>query len=87
MDAYYTMVIEMGGSTSGELNDGRLRAPYLPQQFGTELYEVFKKVKLTFDPYDTLNPGIKLNVTTQDLQPLLRQNYSVDHLYDHMPRT
>lgn len=87
MDAYYTMVIEMGGSTSGQHNDGRLRAPYLQQQFGPEIYELFKKVKQTSDPYSTLNPGVKMDVTLQDLQPLLRQEYTVDHLYDHMPRT
>jgi FAD/FMN-containing dehydrogenase len=31
MEEYYDMVLKMGGSTTGEHNDGRLRAPYLPK--------------------------------------------------------
>ena len=81
------MVLEFGGSITGEHNDGRLRAPYLKQMYGEELYELFRKVKQLFDPFNTLNPGVKIDVTVQDLQPLLRQEYSVDHMYNHMPRT
>jgi FAD/FMN-containing dehydrogenase len=87
IDEYYTMVIELGGSTSGEHNDGRLRAPYLEQLYGSEGYELFRKTKAIFDPHGILNPGVKLDVKVEDLKPLLRQEYSLNHLYDHMPRT
>lgn len=87
MDEYYQIIIELGGSTTGEHNDGRLRAPYLKKLYGEDIYDVFKKIKLIFDPFNTLNPGIKIDVTLQDLQPIMRQEYSLDHLYDHMPRT
>lgn len=87
IDDYYRMVIGLGGSTSGEHNDGRLRAPYLEQLYGPEVYDLFKKVKLIFDPYSILNPGVKINVTFEQIKPLLRQEYSMEHLYDHMPRT
>jgi FAD/FMN-containing dehydrogenase len=87
MDDYYNMVIELGGSTSGEHNDGRIRAPYLPKLYGAEAYEVMRKLKAIFDPYNILNPGVKIDVTIEDLKPMLRSEYSVNHLYDHMPRT
>ncbi len=87
IDEYYNMVIGMGGSTSGEHNDGRLRAPYLKQLYGPEIYGLFQKVKHIFDPYLTLNPGVKMDVTLDDIKPLMRAEYSMDHLYDHMPRT
>ncbi len=87
IDDYYTMVIGMGGSTSGEHNDGRLRAPYLKKLYGDEIYELFRKVKKTFDPYNMLNPGVKMDVTIEDIKPLLRQEYSMEHLYDHFPKT
>lgn len=87
MDDYYGMVLEMGGSTSGEHNDGRLRAPYLPRVYGQEMYELFVKVKNLFDPHGTLNPGVKIDVTQKDLVPLLRKEYSMEHLYDHMPKS
>jgi FAD/FMN-containing dehydrogenase len=87
IDAYHKMVISLGGSTSGEHNDGRLRAPYLKELYGEQIYELFRRVKQCLDPYNTLNPGVKIDVTLQDLQPLMRHEYSLKHLYDHMPRT
>jgi len=87
MNAYYQMVIDMGGSTSAEHNDGRLRGPYLKLLYGAELYELFKKVKQLFDPYNTLNPGVKIDVSLQDLQGIMRHDFKMTHEYDHMPRT
>ncbi len=87
IDEYYKLVISLGGSTSGEHNDGRLRAPYLEKLYGSEAYAMFQKVKQIFDPYGTMNPGVKVNVTLDDIKPLVRNSYSMDHLYDHMPRS
>lgn len=87
IDDYYNMVIELGGSTSGEHNDGRLRAAYLRKLYGDDLYVLFQKTKQIFDPYNTLNPGVKIDVKLEDIKPLLRNEYSMEHLYDHMPRT
>ncbi len=87
IDDYYTMVIEMGGSTSGEHSDGRLRAPYLKKLYGEAVYELFNKVKTIFDPYGIMNPGVKINVELNDIKPLLRNEYSMEHLYGHMPRS
>lgn len=87
IDEYYNLVISLGGSTSGEHSDGRLRAPYLAQLYGSEVYALFQKIKEIFDPYNTLNPGVKINVTLDDIKPLLRHEYSMEHLYDHLPRS
>lgn len=87
IDEYYKLVISLGGSTSGEHGDGRLRAPYLPELYGPEVYQVFQKVKHIFDPYGTLNPGVKIDVGLNDIKALVRNEYSLEHLYDHMPRT
>ncbi|MCA9325098.1 FAD-binding oxidoreductase, partial [Candidatus Saccharibacteria bacterium] len=77
MDDYYRMVISLGGSTSGQGNDGRLRAPYLKELYGNEMYAVFQKLKRIFDPYGTLNPGVKVDVTTEDIKPLVRNEFTV----------
>lgn len=87
MDDYHTLVIGMGGSISGEHGDGRLRGPYLAQQYGAEVYDLFARVKKIFDPHGTLNPKVKIGVNLEDIKPLLRNEYSMAHLYDHMPRT
>lgn len=87
MDEYAKLVLSLGGSVAGEHGEGRLRAPYVAAQYGNELYAVFQKVKQVFDPYGTLNPGVKVNVTMDSVKALLRSGYTLNHLYNHMPRT
>lgn len=87
MEEYYDLVIDFGGSTSGQHNDGRIRAPYLSKLYGPEVYTLFQKVKHIFDPYGTLNPGVKMDATTETNKSLMRQEYSMKHLYDHLPRS
>ncbi len=87
MEDYYKLVMSFGGSTSGEYNDGRLRAPYLPQLYGNEIYELFRRVKHIFDPYHILNPGVKIDVTLDSIKPLLRHEYTMQQWYDHLPRS
>jgi FAD/FMN-containing dehydrogenase len=85
MDDYYSLVIKLGGTISGGSGDGRLRAPYLKDLYGDEAYGLLTKVKQIFDPYGTLNPGVKIGVTREDTKPLLRYEYTTTHLYDHLP--
>ena len=87
LDEFAQLVMSLGGSTTGEHGDGRIRAPYLKQLYGQEIYDMFAAIKKIFDPYNTLNPGVKIHVGVEDLKPMLRQEYSMKHLYDHMPRT
>lgn len=84
MREYHELVLSLGGSITGEYNDGRLRGPYVKQQFGEEIYELFMKVKAVFDPYFILNPKVKIDVTGEDVLPLLRSEYSLDQ---HIPRS
>lgn len=87
MDEYYALVIGLGGSTSAEHGDGRLRAPYLSKLYGPEVYGLFQKVKTIFDPYNILNPGVKVNASLEDIKPLIRHEYSLGAWYDHLPRS
>jgi len=86
MEEFYQLVVSFGGSISGGYNDGRIRGPYLRLQYGEEMYQVFRKVKQIFDPYDTLNPGVKIDVLEKDLIQDMRQNYSLSHFFTHLPR-
>lgn len=86
-EEYYALVISLGGTTAGEHGDGRLRAPYLPYVYGKEMYAVLKKIKEGFDPHNILNPGVKFGTTPEDVKGMLRQEYSLGHLYNHLPRT
>ena len=51
------LVIEYGGSISGEHGDGRARTQWNRKLYGDELWEAFRDLKSTFDPDHLLNPG------------------------------
>lgn len=87
MDAYYKLVVDLGGTLSSEGGDGRLRTPYLEAFYGPDAYSLLQKVKKIFDPYGTLNPGVKFGSTLDDVKEMIRTDYGVDHLYDHLPRS
>jgi FAD/FMN-containing dehydrogenase/Fe-S oxidoreductase len=51
------LVLEFGGSLSGEHGDGLARSEWNRKMFGSSLYSAFVQVKRTFDPNGLLNPG------------------------------
>lgn len=55
-----TVLERFGGSICGEHGDGRVRAEYVREMFGPEMYELFLRVKRSFDPTGVLNPGVKI---------------------------
>lgn len=87
MNDYFKLVMDLGGNISGQYNDGRLRGPFLELAYGTQLYDIFKAIKQLFDPYDMLNPGVKVGVNMATIQKLVRPDYDMAHFYNYMPRT
>jgi FAD/FMN-containing dehydrogenase len=53
------LVLEYGGSLSGEHNDGMIRGPWLEAMYGEEIFGIFKQVKGIFDPQNIFNPHKK----------------------------
>ena len=51
------LVLEFGGSLSGEHGDGLVRSPFLEKMFGPEITGAFRRVKDAFDPGGIMNPG------------------------------
>jgi FAD/FMN-containing dehydrogenase len=60
LDEVTETIIRLGGTPSGEHGDGRLRAASLARVYGTEIVELFRRVKHSFDPLGIFNPGIIL---------------------------
>ncbi|KIE27504.1 dimethylmenaquinone methyltransferase [Streptomyces sp. MUSC 125] len=52
------LVVEHGGSLSGEHGDGQARAELLPRMYGAEMVALFERAKSVWDPDDLLNPGM-----------------------------
>jgi len=56
-EAIADLVLEFGGSLSGEHGDGILRGVFTEKMFGATLTGAFREVKRAFDPNGILNPG------------------------------
>lgn len=67
-DEVYKLVIQYGGTITGEHNDGIIRTPYVRQMFGDEVYKLFEQVKNIFDPNNIFNPGKKVGGTLEYLK-------------------
>jgi FAD/FMN-containing dehydrogenase/Fe-S oxidoreductase len=51
------LVLEYGGSLSGEHGDGLARSEWNEKMFGPAIYQAFCRIKKAFDPKSLLNPG------------------------------
>ncbi|MFD7957318.1 FAD-binding and (Fe-S)-binding domain-containing protein [Streptomyces ardesiacus] len=57
MERAADLVVEFGGSLSGEHGDGQSRGELLSRMFGDRLVEAFGRLKAVFDPDNRMNPG------------------------------
>lgn len=71
------LVVQHGGSLSGEHGDGQARAELLPAMYGPEMVGLFNQFKDAWDPAGKLNPG------------MLVRPYRLDEnlRFDVLPRT
>ncbi len=60
-DEVFGLVMDHGGSMSGEHGDGIARSKYNKWLFGDEIYKGFLELKNAFDPDNILNPGKVVN--------------------------
>ncbi|WP_324760776.1 FAD-binding and (Fe-S)-binding domain-containing protein [Haloarcula montana] len=56
-EAVTDLVVEYGGSVSGEHGDGRARTQWNRKLYGDRLWQAFRDLKTAFDPDWLLNPG------------------------------
>ncbi len=53
----FEMIVEMGGTLSGEHGIGTSKAPFMGIAFNKEELQLFQDIKRAFDPNNILNPG------------------------------
>jgi Fe-S oxidoreductase len=68
------LVKKYGGSLSGEHGDGRVRAEFIPLMVGDKNYELFRKIKGTFDPQNIFNPGKIVDAPPMDVDLRYEEN-------------
>ncbi len=85
-ESIYEIVKSLGGCITSSAGDGRVRAPYTPIINSPQYKDLIFKVKKIFDPYGTLNPGVK-TATMEEVRSLLRGDYNLAHHHEHLPRS
>ncbi|MEA3315740.1 MAG: FAD-linked oxidase C-terminal domain-containing protein, partial [Campylobacterota bacterium] len=56
IEEIFQMVVDMGGTLSGEHGIGTAKAPYMDIAFNNAEMELFRSIKKAFDPNNILNP-------------------------------
>jgi FAD/FMN-containing dehydrogenase/Fe-S oxidoreductase len=69
------LVVEFGGSLSGEHGDGRARSELLRKMYGQELLGAFRDFKTAFDPGWMMNPGVLAEPDPLDAHLRIGTNY------------
>jgi hypothetical protein len=73
LDEVTSLVSRLGGTTSGEHGDGRLRTPLSRRVWPARTEAIFADVKRAFDPTGLFNQGVKVALPAQ--QPLEEIKY------------
>jgi len=83
LDDASDLVLELGGSLSGEHGDGQSRAELLPKMFGNDLVGAFREFKAIWDPQSKMNPGKVVDAyrITENLR--LGTDYHPPHVDSH----
>ncbi len=76
------LVARLGGTTSGEHGDGRLRTPLMDRVWSKEERALFASIKRAFDPGGVLNPGVKVPLPNQRAIDAVKYDPALDALPD-----
>jgi FAD/FMN-containing dehydrogenase/Fe-S oxidoreductase len=83
LDESADLVVELGGSISGEHGDGESKAELLPKMFGPELVDGFREFKSIWDPAWKMNPGKVVDPYPITKNLRLGPNYAPPQLRTH----
>jgi FAD/FMN-containing dehydrogenase/Fe-S oxidoreductase len=83
LDDASDLVLELGGSISGEHGDGQSKAELLPKMFGPELIEGMREFKAIWDPGWKMNPGKVVDAYRSTDNLRLGTDYNPPHVDAH----
>ncbi len=82
---YYDLVAKFGGNLAADGAEGRLRATATHNHLDPEVLDVYEQIKLAFDPYSTLNPGVKQKNDLRTLVVQLNADYDLTDFAQYSP--
>lgn len=75
MKEVYDLVLQYGGSISGEHNDGMVRGPWLERMYGKEIFSYMDAIKRLYDPQNIFNPRKKTDADWGYTFSRIRKNF------------
>lgn len=75
MKEVYDVVLALGGSLSGEHNDGLVRGPWLERMYGPSMLGYMRDIKHLYDPQNIFNPKKKTDATWEYSFGKIRQSF------------
>lgn len=82
---YIDLVVKYGGSVSAESGEGRLKATAAYDHMDKELLNLFTQIRSAFDPFGTLNPGVKQGSDLKTLVSNLNPDYNLADFAKYSP--
>lgn len=82
MNEYSALVDKVDGAFIAENGEGRLKATSAWNLMDSETVALFEQVRRVFDPYSTLNPGVKQATEIKTIVGSLRDNFDNAHRYE-----
>lgn len=78
------LVVDCGGSLTGEHGDGQARAEFLPIMFGEELMQAMRTFKRIWDPKGLMNPGKLIDAYRVDENLRMGPTYKTVSIHTRM---
>lgn len=85
LDEYSNLVANHNGYLVADGGEGRVKARFAYAQMDDDVKELYVAIKATFDPYGTLNTGVKQGSEIRSLVTLLRKEYDTAAFKDEVP--
>ena len=78
-----TIILAKGGSLKAEHGTGRMMAPFVERQFGSELYQIMVRIKSAYDPFAILNPDVLISSNALSHLQNIKINLPITKLADN----
>lgn len=86
INSYIELVIKSGGNIATYSAEGRTKATAAYSQLDDEVVELYSQIRGTFDPFGTLNPGVKQKSDLKTLISQLDSDYSLANFAKYSPK-
>ena len=83
---YIELVIKCGGCIAAESSEGRIKSTAAYAQLDEGIVNIYEQIRIAFDPYGTLNPGVKQKNEMKTLIADLNPDHNLADFAKYAPR-